>query len=39
VLVHEYVVLDFTKVVDALNELDAVEQFVKAVRRIEESAS
>jgi uncharacterized protein YutE (UPF0331/DUF86 family) len=38
VLVHEYVALDFTKVMEALNQLDAVEQFAKAVRRIEESA-
>lgn len=39
VLVHDYVALDFTKVIEALNQLDAVEEFAKAVRRIEESAS
>ena len=36
VLVHEYIALDFTKVMEALNQLDAVEDFGKAIRRIEE---
>jgi uncharacterized protein YutE (UPF0331/DUF86 family) len=39
VLVHEYVDLDFTRVMEALNQLDAIEEFAKAVRRIEEGTS
>lgn len=36
VLVHEYVSVDHRKVVQALDQLDVVEEFAKAVRRIEE---
>ncbi|MFL6194497.1 MAG: type VII toxin-antitoxin system HepT family RNase toxin [Thermoanaerobaculia bacterium] len=35
VLIHEYVVLDYRLVVEALDRLDALEEFVQAVRRIE----
>ena len=35
VLVHEYVTLDFDRVVDALDRLEPVESFVDIVRRIE----
>jgi uncharacterized protein YutE (UPF0331/DUF86 family) len=38
VLVHEYVDLDFVKVVDVLDRLEDVEEFADAVRRIERSA-
>jgi uncharacterized protein YutE (UPF0331/DUF86 family) len=34
VLVHEYVALDFNKVVEALNRLEPIEEFVKIVRRM-----
>lgn len=34
VLVHEYVTLDFNKVVEALNRLEPIEDFVKIVRRM-----
>jgi uncharacterized protein YutE (UPF0331/DUF86 family) len=39
VLVHEYVHLDFAKVMEALDQLDAVEEFAKAVRRMEEGTA
>lgn len=35
VLIHEYVVLDYRLVVEALDRLDALEEFVQAVRRME----
>jgi uncharacterized protein YutE (UPF0331/DUF86 family) len=35
VLVHEYVALDFAKVVQALNRLEPVEEFVEIIRRME----
>ena len=35
VLVHEYVTLDFDRVVGALDRLEPVESFVEIVRRIE----
>ncbi len=35
VLIHEYVSLDFRRVLDALDRLEPVEQFAEAVRRIE----
>jgi uncharacterized protein YutE (UPF0331/DUF86 family) len=38
VLVHEYVDLDFTKVVEALDDLEAVEEFAGAVYRMDRSA-
>jgi uncharacterized protein YutE (UPF0331/DUF86 family) len=34
VLVHEYVALDFNKVVDALNQLEPIEEFVEIVRSL-----
>jgi uncharacterized protein YutE (UPF0331/DUF86 family) len=34
VLVHEYVALDFNKVVEALNRLEPLEEFVKIVHRM-----
>jgi uncharacterized protein YutE (UPF0331/DUF86 family) len=34
VLVHEYVALDFNKVVEALNRLEPLEEFVKIVSRM-----
>ena len=38
VVVHEYVALDLQRVIDALEGLDAVEQFVSIVRTIESSS-
>jgi len=35
VLVHEYVALDYERVLDALRELDAVEAFVRVVAAVE----
>jgi uncharacterized protein YutE (UPF0331/DUF86 family) len=35
VLVHEYVALDFQRVIDALDHLDPVEDFAEIVRRLE----
>ncbi len=35
VLVHEYVALDFSRVVKALDELEPIDAFAEAVRRIE----
>jgi len=35
VLVHEYVLLDMERVIEALDQLDPVEQFVEIVRNIE----
>jgi uncharacterized protein YutE (UPF0331/DUF86 family) len=35
VLIHEYVTLDYARVLDALDRLGAVEEFAEAVRRIE----
>jgi uncharacterized protein YutE (UPF0331/DUF86 family) len=39
VLLHEYVALDLDRVVDALDRLQPVEQFVEIVRRLEGDAS
>jgi uncharacterized protein YutE (UPF0331/DUF86 family) len=38
VLIHEYVALDMQRVVDALDNLEPVEQFLDIVRRIESAA-
>jgi len=38
VLVHEYVALDYGRVLEALRELDAVEEFARAVAVLEERA-
>jgi uncharacterized protein YutE (UPF0331/DUF86 family) len=35
VLIHEYVNLDFTRVIDALDHLQPIDQLIEAVRRIE----
>jgi uncharacterized protein YutE (UPF0331/DUF86 family) len=35
VLVHDYVALDFTRVVEALDRLEPIEEFAEAVRRLE----
>jgi uncharacterized protein YutE (UPF0331/DUF86 family) len=35
VLIHEYVTIDYARVVQALDQLDVVEQFAEAVRRLE----
>jgi uncharacterized protein YutE (UPF0331/DUF86 family) len=35
VLIHEYVTLDYARVIEALNRLDVVAEFADAVRRIE----
>lgn len=35
VLIHEYVTLDFERVVEALDRLDPVEEFAEIVRQIE----
>jgi uncharacterized protein YutE (UPF0331/DUF86 family) len=35
VLIHGYVTLDYAKVVDALERLDAIEEFAEAVRQVE----
>ena len=35
VLVHEYVALDYGRVLEAMQELDAVEAFIKAVAALE----
>ena len=37
VLIHEYVALDLSRVVDALGRLEPIEQFLESVRRVEES--
>jgi uncharacterized protein YutE (UPF0331/DUF86 family) len=34
VLIHEYVALDMQRVVEALDRLDPIEQFVEVVRQI-----
>ena len=39
VLIHEYVALDMRRVVDALESLGPVEQFLEIVRRIEDRRS
>lgn len=36
IVVHEYVVLDMRRVMDALDGLDVIEQFLDVVRAIEE---
>jgi uncharacterized protein YutE (UPF0331/DUF86 family) len=38
VLVHEYVDLDFAKVVEALDDLEAVEEFADIVLRMDRSS-
>lgn len=38
VLVHEYVALDFQRVIDALDHLGPVEDFAEIVRRLETGA-
>lgn len=38
VLVHEYVALDMSRVIEALDGLEPLEQFVEIVRRIEQDA-
>jgi uncharacterized protein YutE (UPF0331/DUF86 family) len=38
VLIHEYVALDMQRVVDALENLEPVEQFIEVVRQIEDRA-
>jgi uncharacterized protein YutE (UPF0331/DUF86 family) len=35
VLIHEYATLDYQRVVDALDQLQPVEEFLEAVRRME----
>lgn len=35
VLIHEYVALDYRRVIDALDHLDDIEQFLVAVHRLE----
>jgi uncharacterized protein YutE (UPF0331/DUF86 family) len=35
VLIHEYVALDLDRVVEALNRLEPIEQFVEIMRRLE----
>ena len=35
VVIHEYVTLDYARVIEALDRLDAVEELVEAVRRME----
>jgi len=37
-LVHEYLMLDYTVVIEALDRLGAVEEFAEAVRRVEVGA-
>ena len=37
VVIHEYVALDLDRVVEALDRLEPIEQFVEIVRRIEEA--
>lgn len=39
VLVHEYVAIDYGRVVTALDELEPVERFLEIVSRIEESGA
>lgn len=38
VLIHEYVTLDFNRVIEALDHLEPIDQLVEAVRRIEAGA-
>jgi uncharacterized protein YutE (UPF0331/DUF86 family) len=35
VLVHDYVALDFNRVIEALDRLEPIEEFAEAVRRME----
>jgi uncharacterized protein YutE (UPF0331/DUF86 family) len=35
VLIHEYVSLDYARVIEALNRLDAIEELAEAVRKLE----
>ena len=35
VVIHEYVTLDFNRVIEALDRLEPLEQFLETVRRIE----
>lgn len=35
VVIHEYVTLDYARVIEALDHLDPVEQFLETVRQIE----
>jgi len=37
VLIHEYVNLDFAKVVEALDRLEPVEEFARIIRQMEMS--
>jgi uncharacterized protein YutE (UPF0331/DUF86 family) len=39
VLIHEYVALDMTRVVEALNRLEPVERFSRIVREIAETGA
>lgn len=39
ILVHEYIVLDMERVVEALDRLEPIEQFVRIVSRIESAES
>ncbi|HEX3529404.1 MAG TPA: HepT-like ribonuclease domain-containing protein [Thermoanaerobaculia bacterium] len=38
VLIHEYVTLDYARVIEALDRLGAVEDLAEAVRRLEVTA-
>lgn len=38
VLIHEYATLDYQRVVDALDQLQPIEDFLEAVRRMEAGA-
>lgn len=38
VLIHEYVALDYSRVITALDNLDAIEEFARIVARLEEDS-
>jgi uncharacterized protein YutE (UPF0331/DUF86 family) len=37
IVIHEYVALDLDRVIEALDRLDAIEQFIEILRRVETS--
>jgi uncharacterized protein YutE (UPF0331/DUF86 family) len=39
VLIHEYVTLDFRRVIQALDDLGSIEEFVEIIRRLEAKAA
>jgi len=38
ILIHEYVAVDYTRVIEALDGLEPIEDFIRAVSRLEQSS-